>query len=97
MSQVGELQKQIADLKKQIADLKKDVAGVKWLLTSLDQVVTKFKKTFENHTHRLNGYTSEGVSMVQGGNKNLIYLHRSNTISDAKRDLLKQTAKPALE
>lgn len=105
--QVKELTKSNEDMKKQIeslkivSDLEKKVNKIslelnllKGLLSSLDQVVTKFKKAFEKHTHDLHGYTSEWAWAVDGWAKNTIYLLRSSKISKEKRDKLKTTSTP---
>jgi hypothetical protein len=45
--------------KKDFAEFKGQFNTLKTLFASLDKVVTEFKTTFANHTHQLNGYTSE--------------------------------------
>lgn len=90
----NDLKKQFNDLKTQHNDTKTQVVWLKWLLWLLNTTLTKLSEKFVNHTHSLNGYTSEWASMVNGWNDNLIYLHRSNKITKEKREKLKETGKP---
>lgn len=66
VSDIDLLKAEIASLKKELTAVKKDVAALKFVVSAMDQVVTLLKKNFENHKHRLHGYTAEGMSTVKG-------------------------------